>query len=112
MSSAFMSTRSYELIKQAIEKKKQLSIQYHGYTRTICPYVLGKNKNGKEHALALLVRNTPSGPIAGGWECLDLDHVWNIKFADGEWIAAPSGARPDCDIPNVEFNAEATAAEA
>ncbi len=110
MSSAFMSTRSYELIKQAIEQKKQLSLQYHGYTRTLCPYVLGKNKHGKERALALLVLNTPSGPLAGGWECLDLDHVWNIKFSDGAWVAAPSGARPDCDIANVEIDVEATAA--
>lgn len=110
MSSAFMSTRSYELIKQAIEQKKQLSLQYHGYTRTLCPYVLGTNKIGKERALALLVRNTPSGPLAGGWECLDLDHVWNVKFAEGAWVAAPSGDRPDCDIPNVAIDVEATAA--
>ena len=110
MSSAFMSTRSYELIKQAIEQKKQMSLQYHGYTRNICPYVLGKNKNGKERALALLVRNTPSGPLAGGWECLDLDHVWNVKFAEGAWVAAPSAPRPDCDIPNIEVDAESAAA--
>jgi hypothetical protein len=107
--SAFMPSRSFELIKKAMEQKKQLSCQYRGYTRNICPYVIGYNKNGKERVLALLVRNTPSGPVAGGWECLEMESVWNIKSEEGEWIAAPAGARPEC-VEKVEFDVEAPAA--
>jgi hypothetical protein len=110
MSSAFMSTRTYELIRQGIEQKKQMSIQYKGYTRNICPYVLGKNKYAKERAIVLLIRNTPSGPLAAGWECLDLEHVWNAKFEGGDWVAAPATPKPETDIVTVELDAEASAA--
>jgi hypothetical protein len=110
MSSAFMPSRSFVIFKQAMEQKKQLSCQYKGYTRNICVYVLGFNKNGKERALALLVRNTPSGPIPGGWECLELESCWNVKFEEGVWLAAPADARPDCDIAQVEVSVEAAAA--
>lgn len=109
MSSAFLPSRSFELIKQGMEQKKQLSCQYHGYTRNFCPYVLGFDKNGKERVLALLVRNTPSGPIAGGWECLRLESVWNVKFEEGAWVEAPAGSRPDC-VETVAREAEAAAA--
>lgn len=110
MSSAFMPTRTFELLKRGIEQKKQMSIQYKGYTRNICPYVLGFTKNNKERALALLVRNTPSGPLIGGWECLDIEHVWNVKFADGDWVAAPEGPRPDCEMVKIEIDVTAPAA--
>lgn len=110
MSSAFMSSRSFDLIKKAIVEKKQLTLQYHGYTRNMCPYVLGFNKNNKERALALLVRNTPSGWLAAGWECLDLDHVWKVEFAEGDWVAAPEGPRPDCEMVKVDIDVEAPAA--
>ena len=109
MSSPSLSSRSFELFRQAIEQKKQIICQYRGYTRNVCPYVLGYDKNGKERVLALLVRNTPSGAIAGGWECLQLESVWNVKFEDGAWVAAPSGARPDC-VEKVEIDVEAAAA--
>lgn len=110
MSSAFMSSRSFELIKDAMAQKKQLSCQYHGYTRAFCAYLLGKTKYGKERALALLVRNTPSGALAAGWECLDLDHVWNVKAEDGPWVAPLEGPRPDCEIVKVDLDVEAPAA--
>ncbi len=98
MSSPFLPSRSFELF-EAIEQKKQISCQYRGYTRHVCPYVLGTNKNGKERVLALLVRNTPSGAIAGGWECLELESVWNVKSRRGrvgrgaERCAAGSASR-------------------
>jgi hypothetical protein len=109
MSSAFMPTRSYELFKQSIEKKKQLTCQYQGYTRTYCPYVLGHDAHGKELALALLIRSTPTGTIIGGWECVALDNVWKVQLTEGDWIAAPDGARPTC-VPKVALEIEAAAA--
>lgn len=109
MSSAFMPTRSFELMKRGIEQKKQMSVQYHGYTRNFCAYLLGRNKNNKERALVLLVRNTPSGPLEAGWELLDIDHVWNVKFAEGDWVT-PTAPRPETDIVTVDLDAEAPAA--
>jgi hypothetical protein len=109
MPSTFLPSRAYVLIKQAMEEKKQLSCQYKGYTRNFCPYVLGRNKHGKERVLALLVRNTPEGPITGGWECLEMESVWIVKVEEGAWLAAPAGARPDCGFETVDVDVEATA---
>ncbi|MGO9133918.1 MAG: hypothetical protein ACLP8A_07705, partial [Methylovirgula sp.] len=104
-----LSTRSFELIKHAMEKKQQVNCQYRGYTRNFCPYVLGFDDHGKERVLALLVRNTPTGPMVGGWECLELESVWNVKSTEEAWVAAPAGARPDC-VKHVDIDVEAAAA--
>ena len=110
MSSVFLPSRTFELFRQAIEQKKQIICQYRGYTRQVCPYVLGTNKSGKERVLAVLVGNNPSGPpICAGWECLELESVWNVKFKDDVWVAAPSGARPDC-VEKVDLDVETVAA--
>jgi hypothetical protein len=109
MSAPILPSRAFELIKKAMTEKKQLSCQYRGYTRNFCPYVLGHNKNGKERVLALLVRNTPSGPIVGGWECLEMESVWIVKVEEGAWLEAPGGARPDC-VTEVVVDVEAAAA--
>ena len=40
---------TYELIKDAILNKKQITAVYDGYYREMCPHALG-TKNGKQQA--------------------------------------------------------------
>jgi len=41
---------TYELIRQAIEKKQCITCNYNGYSRKMTPHVIG-TKKGKQQAL-------------------------------------------------------------
>ena len=86
-------TSNYELIKIAIESKKQIHATYAGHSRKMCPHILGhkKAKSGgrwiKQMALFYqFAGSTSNGPLSEGcWKCMEVDKLSNVKIMDGEW---------------------------
>jgi hypothetical protein len=76
----------YELIRQAIVDRKQVTLTYHEHYREMCPHVIG-NKNGRAHALFFQFGGTSSSglPSGGEWRCMDINAVTDVVVRDGDW---------------------------
>lgn len=88
---------TYEIIKDAINNKKQIIATYQGYVRELCPHAIG-TKNGREQALFYQFGgHSSSGTIVTGspsnWRCLPLDGLSNISVQDGTWYTAGNHSR-------------------
>jgi len=93
-----MST-AYDLIKQAILERKQVTAIYDGRYRELCPHQLGTNKEGRYQCLFYQFGgDSSSGPVVDGgldnWRCLPLDGLVDVHLRDGEWHSAPNYENP------------------
>lgn len=84
---------TYELIKNAIINKQQVTATYDGFYREICPHILGK-KNGKIHLFCYQFAgetSSPDGIVPGSprnWRCVSIDELEDIEIQNGEWHSA------------------------
>jgi hypothetical protein len=86
-----MSSRSYQLIAQAIVERRQVLCFYQGYSRAVCPALLG-HTNGAEYTLAFQFAGGSSRglPRSGEWKCLKVAEMRHVELRDGEWHAGSS----------------------
>lgn len=84
-----------DLIISAIQKKLVITANYQGYTRIMCPHVIGY-KNRRLNALFFqFAGGSKSGLPAGGqWRCIHVDELSDVAIAEGEWHTGPSHTRP------------------
>jgi hypothetical protein len=76
----------YQLFRDAITSRKQITCHYQGLYRELCPHVLGHTK-GEEVALTYQFAGESREGLSpgGGWKCLRLSEVRNAQLREGRW---------------------------
>jgi len=94
---------NFELFRQAIAEMKQIVCSYDGYSREVCPHVIGYDPSGTEHALVFqFAGGSASGlPRGGEWRCLELWKVRNAQLRDGDWHTNYSHSKSQVCISRV-----------
>jgi hypothetical protein len=80
---------NYELLRQAVRRKKQVFALYDGRSREFCPHLLGL-KNGEPNCLVYQFGGVSSKPLAAdgspaNWRCLVVARLSNLSIRDGAW---------------------------
>ena len=100
---------NYDLIKEAILKKKSITCDYKGYSRKMSPHVLG-TKNGREHALFYQYAGESESDLSldpsHNWRCIFVDQIENLTINDDEFYTFKNHSqRQTCvDIIDVEIS--------
>lgn len=86
-----MASATYRLIAKAIRAEQQLTCQYNGHYRELCPHVLG-HTDGEEKLLAFQFGGTGSKPLprGGEWRCLRVAGMRDVTVREGPWHAGSS----------------------
>ena len=84
-----MTARTFDLLHDAIRRRKPVILFYAGHARAVCPHVLG-TKDGQAHVLVFQFAGGSSRPLptAGAWKCLAVGGIREIAFHDGPWHSA------------------------
>jgi hypothetical protein len=87
---------TFELVWDAIVKKKRIEARYKGHPRLLCPHILGY-KEGKEQCLFYQCGGTSAsglGPPGSSrnWRCIPLDGLDEVELRDGAWYTAHNHA--------------------
>jgi len=90
---------TYNLIRQAIERRQQVIATYRGYDREMCPHAVGVNKRGEQQALFYQFGGQSGGELGppgspDNWRCLRIDELADVSVRDGGWHTAPAHTRP------------------
>lgn len=94
---------SYDVLRNAILNKQQVTCMYQGYQRQICPHVIGL-KNGQRKVLAFQFGGgSTSGLRPGGeWRCLFVDQISNEQAHDGPWHTGQSHTEPQTCVDQID----------
>ena len=94
---------AYELLAQAMIDRKQVLCTYNGYSRELCPILLG-HTNGQEKALAWqFAGGSETGlPPGGNWRCLYLSEVREVQLRDGPWYFGDKHSQPQSCVRDVD----------
>ena len=96
------------LIRAAILGRVPLRAIYEGGERVLCPYMLGRNREGRVRVLCLQIGGESSSGLhrkdgQGDWRCLALERFRSVERAERVWHSAPSSVRrPKC-IDQIEL---------
>ena len=105
-----MASATYNLIRQPIAKKQQVTGMYNGYIRNMCPHVIG-TKNGREQALFYQFAGGSSSGLApagapDNWRCMPISMLSQVAVEDGEWHTAPNHSRPQTCVDEIDLEVE------
>ena len=94
---------NYELIREAIMRRRQVIADYKGKRREMCPHALGR-KNGREQALFFQFGGESSSglPDGGQWRCLPVAELDSIELVEGEWHSQGGHSRPQSCVEVVD----------
>jgi hypothetical protein len=100
-------SHTYQLFRQAIIERKQISCTYNGLPREICPHVVGTT-DGREQALSFQFAGKSSQglPPGGEWRCMKLALVSNAVIKDGAWHTAPNHSRPQTCVKQIDVEVD------
>ena len=88
-------TTNYEIVRQAILKRRSLACVYDAYARFFSPHVLGKSSDGHITVVGFqYAGRRPEGPLPhdGDWCCFRLERlVWLRPAADRWTTGSPLG---------------------
>jgi len=89
----------------AILARRQVLCTHHGARREVCPIMLGR-KNGAACVLTwqFAGTNEKGEPVQGGWKCLPLDEVSDVRVHDGPWYAGDSPPRAQAWLDDVDID--------
>jgi len=101
---------NYDIIKQAILKKQQITATYNGLHREMCPHVIGK-KNGKAHCLFYqFAGQSSSGSIVPNslenWRCIPVDKLKDVVAREGEWNTAGNHSTSQTCVDDVDVEVQ------
>ena len=83
-----MPSPTYDLFVQAMVERKQILCIYGGYSRLLCPIILGHSQEQEKALIYQFAGESTSGlPSRGDWKCLFLAKVSNVQLRDGPWYA-------------------------
>ena len=98
----------HNLIKQAIDERKQVIAKYRGQTREMCPDKMGPKYGSGYHVLAYQFAGyssrglKPIGSTAN-WRCFDLDNLTEVTLIEGEWHSYTKGTGIQTCVDDIEF---------
>ena len=100
-----VASAAYHLFAKAMRERKQIVCAYDGYTRELCPIILGHSK-GEEKALTFQFGGASrSGlPPGGEWRCLFLSRVTGVQLRDGPWFSGASHSQPQGCVEDVDLD--------
>jgi predicted nucleic acid-binding protein len=77
---------AFNLLSEAILKRKPVTLTYNGVRRDVCPHIIG-HTNAAERALVFQFAGSTRSklPPDGEWRCLRLSEVKDFKLRDGPW---------------------------
>ena len=101
----------YEIVRQAVERRRPISAVYYNRRRLFCPHRLGRNKDGQLRVLCYRYGGeSESGlkPIGSpdNWRCVALDKLGNVEVLNGAWRTAANHSRPASCIVEADVDAE------
>lgn len=104
---------TYEVIRQAIINKKQVTATYKSRVREMCPHVIG-TKNGRQQALFYQFGGSSSSGLglpgaSSNWRCIPISGLSNVSTKKGEWHTAPNYSRPQNCVDHIDVEVEITA---
>ena len=105
-----MPSNTYNIIREAIIKKQQVTAMYSGYYREMCPHVIG-TKNGTEQALFYQFGGDSSSELhppgdLGNWRCIPLAGLSEIVARNGEWHSAQNYPGPQTCVDEIDLAVE------
>lgn len=103
-----MSSSNYQVIRNAILNKQNISADYKGYHRIMTPHTLG-NKAGKEKCLlyqfdgesssaTVFPENSPSN-----WRCVFIDELTNVTIVGGALHTCQSHSKKQTCVDDVDI---------
>jgi hypothetical protein len=93
---------TWELLRQAIEERRQVVAGYNGRMRAFCPHALGF-KGEKRHVLVYQFdaeRQLGERPTTG-WRCLEVERLESPSLRDGDWRTAANVFNPQSCLDDV-----------
>lgn len=99
-------------IRQSLINRKTVRVSYDDGERVVCPYMIGRNREGRVRVLCLQLAGTSATGLeqragAGDWRCLALEKISRVDPLALPWRVAESAVqRPKC-IDHVELAADA-----
>ena len=106
----------FGLLRTAGTRKQPVAAIYDGHTRLFCPNLLGRSKQGRQHALGYQCRGTSDSGLrivvggVGGWRCIAVEKLSGVELQSGTWRTEPRSNRQTC-IEEVESDADAQGGE-
>ena len=102
-----MSSSTYQLLRQAITNKQNVSANYNGYHRIMTPHTLGY-KDGKEKCLlyqfagesssaSVFPENSPAN-----WRCVFIDELSNVAVTGGDIHTCQKHTKKQTCVDNVD----------
>jgi hypothetical protein len=98
-----LTLNAYNVLRQAIIDRLQVTCFYQGLHREVCPHVIGR-KRGKLHALVFQFAGESSRglPPGGMWRCLEVDEVTGAEAREGLWHTGDSHLKPQTCVDEVD----------
>ena len=98
-----MPSATYALFREAILAERQVTCQYDGRTRELCPHIIGRNRNGEEVVLAWQFAGQSSGPLPQ-WRCLRLANVSDARSREGRWHEGGSHRTEQTCVSDIDLD--------
>ncbi len=100
-----MPSANYDLFLRAMREKRPIHCRFDGFSREICPIVLG-HTDGRETALAFqFAGETSKGPLQKPqWRCFELARVTDARLHDGSWRAGDSHRSAQSCVREVDYD--------
>lgn len=73
-------------MRRALEQRRQVHAVYDGFSRRLCPHVIG-TAAGRPRALFFQFEGGSARGLAvgGDWRCLSLEGMTEVSIHDGPW---------------------------
>jgi hypothetical protein len=95
---------SYQVLRDAIVNKRQVTCTYRGLAREICPHVIGTGKDGHEMVLSYQFggRSSSGLPSGGEWRCMRVDEMSQVSSRAGPWHTGDNHSRPQTCVKDID----------
>jgi len=94
---------NFEILKQAILEKKQVTGYYDGYVREMCPHVIGWKKGVHNVLSYQFAGESKTGlPPGGDWKCMHVDGLSNLALRNGPWHTRDDHSEPQRCVDEIE----------
>jgi hypothetical protein len=102
----------YAIIREAIQQRHVVAVNYRGSIREMCPHVLGTTK-GSPHALMYQFAGESKGGLQRdgspeNWRCLRLDELSHVvaRKSKGEWHTASNYSAMQNCVDEIDIKIE------
>lgn len=97
----------YELVRSAIAAKQPITAVYRERRRLLCPYLLGRNRDGRIHALCYQAGGETNSTLkrrgaADNWRCVEVEKLTEVSLSAERWFKAPNYSRHQTCIETIE----------